>query len=154
MVVRLEGLLVEDSSAIPSTDPIPAAVQFVQSLWRGGSGRVLMATTAPEEITDDTILGWLRQYQIPATDLVRLNPHPAVREEDLILSAAGARSTVLGLYVVAHPYDVEYMAAHGVPTVAFVHADPVIDYRPERGLSWAQFGRSEEDDDEDVVRRG
>jgi hypothetical protein len=147
MVVRLEGLLVEDSSVIPSTDPIPAAVQFVQALWRGGSGRVLIATTAPEQITDDTLLGWLRRYQIPVTDLVRLNPHPAVREEDLILSAAGARATVLGLYVVAYPYAVEYMAAHGVPVAAFAHADPVIDYRPERGLSWAQFGRSEEADE-------
>ena len=141
IAVRLDGLLVEDSSRLPSDDPIPAAVEFVRALYRGGYGRLFIVTSAPEEITSDTIRDWLRQYQIPMTDLVRLVPHPAIRDEDLILSAAGARATVLGLYVEAHPYEIEYMAAHGVPTIAFAHADPVIDYRPERGLSWAAFGR-------------
>ena len=144
--MRLDGLLAEDSSKLPNEDPIPAAVEFVRTLYRGGYGRVFIVTSAPEEVTADTIRGWLRQYQIPMTDLVRLNPHPAIRDEDLILSAAGARATVLGLYVVASYYETEYMAAHGVPTIAFTHADPVIDYRPERGLSWAQFGLGEEEE--------
>ena len=144
IAVRLEGLLVEDSSAIPSADPIPAAVLFVQTLFRGGSGRVFIVTSAPEEISSETIRQWLRRYQIPMTDIVRLNPLPDWREEDQILSAAGARSTVLGLYVVASFHFDPYMADHGVPTVAFVHADPVIDYRTQRGLTWDSYGLAEE----------
>lgn len=145
IAARLEGLLVENSAVLPSADPIPAAVQFVQALYRGGYGRVLIVTTAPAEVTNDTIVEWMRWYQIPMTDLVRLEPGDGVPEEDLILSAAGGRATVLGLYVVAYPYEVGYMAAHGVPTVTFAHADPVIDYRPERGVTWAKFGLGEED---------
>jgi len=145
IAVRLEGLLVEDSSAIPSADPVPAAVQFVQTLYRGGIGGVLVVTSAPEEVTSETIRQWLRLYQVPMSEIVRLVDGFDWREEDQILSAAGARSTVLGLYVVAHGYDVEYMAAHGVPTVAFAHADPVIDYRPQRGLTWSSYGLSTEE---------
>ncbi len=148
IAVRLEGLLVENSAVLPNADPIPAAVQFVRALYIGGYGRVFLVTTAPEEVSDDTLTRWLREYQIPMTDLVRLNPGgPEWAEEDMLLSAAGARATVLGLYVVAHPYFAEYMTTHGVPVVAFAHAEPVIDYRPERGLSWAQFGRAEEVDE-------
>ncbi len=145
IAVLLDGLLVENVATLPNADPIPAALRFVRMF--GGYSRVLIVTAAPAEIDDDTIRNWVRQYNIPMTDLVRLEPHPAVRNEDLILSAAGYRATVLGLYVVAYPYDVEYMAAHGVPTVAFAHADPVIDYRPERGLTWASYGRSQEADE-------
>jgi hypothetical protein len=146
IAVRLEGLLVENSAAIPNADPIPAAAQFVQTLYRGGSGRVFIVTSAPEEVSSETIRIWLRQYQIPMTDIIRLVGALDWREEDQILSAAGARSTVLGLYVVASYYDTEYMAAHGVPTVAFVHADPVIDFRPERGLTWSSYGLRPEED--------
>jgi hypothetical protein len=32
-----------------------------------------------------------------------------------------------------------------VPTVAFTHADPVIDYRPLRGLTWSSYGLSQEE---------
>jgi hypothetical protein len=145
IAVRLEGLLVENSAVLPNADPVPAAALFVQTLFRGGSGRVFIVTDAPEEVTSETIRIWLRRYQIPMTDLIRLNHLHEWRDEDQILSAAGARSTVIGLYVVAHGYPVEYMAAHGVPTVAFVHSDPVIDYRPQRGLTWSTLGISEEE---------
>jgi hypothetical protein len=148
IAVRLEGLLIEDSSTIPSADPIPAAVQFVRTLHHGGAGRVFIVTTAPEEISSETIRQWLRRYDIPMTDIVRLNPLPDWREEDQILTAAGARSTVLGLYVTAAWFDTRYMADHGVPVVAFVHADPVIDYRPQRGLTWDSYGYTVEDEEE------
>ena len=51
VAVQLDGLLVEDVSKLPSADPIVAAVQFVQALYRGGSGRVFIVTAAPEEVT-------------------------------------------------------------------------------------------------------
>jgi hypothetical protein len=150
IAVRLDGLLVEDSSALPNADPIPAAVEFVRTLHRGGYDRMFIVTSAPEEVSSETIRSWLRLYQVPMTDIVRLVPprpadrNPAVtiewREEDQVLTAAGARSTVLGLYVVASFYDTAYMAAHGVPVVAFAHADAVVDYRPERGLTWSSYG--------------
>ena len=145
IAVRLEGLLVENSPTLPNADPIPAAVLFVQTLYRGGSGRVFIVTDAPEEVSSDTIRDWLRTYQVPMTDIIRLSVVHDWRDEDQILSAAGARSTVLGLYVVAHGYPVEYMASHGVPTIAFVHSDPVIDYRPQRGLTWDGYGLQEEE---------
>jgi hypothetical protein len=145
IAVRLDGLLVEDVSAIPNADPIPAAVQLVQTLARGGAGQVLMITSAPEAVTDEMIRGWLNRYQIPWSDLVRLTGVLDWREEDEILSAVGARATVLGLYLVASHHDTLYMADHGVPTIAFVHADPVIDYRPQRGRTWAAYGFSEEE---------
>ena len=149
IAVRLEGLLVENSAAIPSADPFVAAVQFVQTLYRGGAGRVFVVTSAPEEVASNTIRDWLRRYQIPMTDIVRLNPLLVEdwREEDQILSAAGARATVLGLYVVGRHYDTEYMAAHGVPTIAFTHADAVIDFRPQRGLTWSTLGVSPDVED-------
>jgi len=148
IAVRLEGLLVEDSSRIPSADPIVAAVQFIQTLGTGGAQRVFVVTSAPEEVTSAAIRDWLRRYQIPMTDIIRLNPLPSEdwRDEDQILTAAGARSTVLGLYVVAYGDPVDYMAARGVPVVAFVHADPVIDYRPQRGLTWSSLGIAPEED--------
>jgi hypothetical protein len=145
IAVRMEGLLVENSSDLPNSDPIVAAVQFVQLLYRGGAGRVFIVSSAPEEVTTEVIRAWIRQYQIPMTDIIRLSGALDWREEDQILTAAGARSTVLGLYVVSSFYDTEYMAAHGIPTVAFTHADPVIDYRPERGLTWSSLGISQEE---------
>jgi hypothetical protein len=145
IAVRLEGLLVEDSAALPSADPIPAAVEFVQLLYRGGAGRVFIISSAPEEVSSATIRDWLRRYQIPMTDIIRLAATPDWRDEDQILTAAGARSTVLGLYVVSDFFDPGYMAAHGVPTVAFTHADPVIDYRPLRGLTWSSLGIDQEE---------
>jgi hypothetical protein len=148
IAVLLDGLLVEDVSALPSADPIPAAVQFVQTLFRGGAGRVFIVSAAPESVSSDSIREWLRSYQVPMTDIVRLNPLDDWREEDQILTAAGARSTVLGLYVVAAPYDTRYMADHGVPVVSFVHADPVIDYRPPRGATWDAYGRTVDDEEE------
>lgn len=146
IAMRLDGLFVEDVSQLPNADPLMAAVQFAQTLYRGGSGRVFVVTSAPEEVSSDTIRAWLRLYQIPMTDIIRLNPFlDDWCEEDQILTAAGARSTVLGLFVVASYYDTEYMAAHGVPTIAFTHADPVIDYRPQRGLTWSGYGIREEE---------
>lgn len=146
--IRLEGLLVEDSSALPSCDPIPDGLLFVRRLMYTdvAIGRTLFVTSAPEQITDETIRRWLLNNSVPSTEVVRLTDTSEWSEEDQLLSAAGARSTVLGLYVVAHPYEVEYMTAHGVPVVVFAHADPVIDYRPERGLTWSTLGRSEEAD--------
>jgi len=150
LAVRLEGLLVEDSSAIPSADPLVAAVQFVQALYRGSNGRVFIVSSAPEEVTSDAIRAWLRLYQIPMTDIIRLADVDDWREEDQLLTAAGARSTVLGLYVVSSYYDTEYMAAHGVPTVSFTHADPVIDYRPQRGLTWDSYGLVDDEEEAPV----
>ena len=97
--MRLDGFLVENPAALPNVDPIPAPVELIRVLSTGGYTKIYMVTFTPISVPTAMIRAWLLRYQIPFSEILRLDLDDEQREEDQILSAAGARSTVLGLYI-------------------------------------------------------
>ena len=77
IAVRLDGLLVEDSVRHPQRRPDPrrraVRADAVPAAAPGGSSS---CPPRPRRSRSETIRGWLRRYQIPMTDIIRLSRRP------------------------------------------------------------------------------
>lgn len=154
LVAHIDGLFVENPDAVPNTDPLMEAVQFVRQLVSGEIGSVMLTTAR----ADPGALGpWLAQYDIKA-QWIRGVPYEPVERIQRTLSEIGRIGGRISYYITTDAGAALAMAGHGIPSVQFRSSGAVMDYRPKTGGRWSEVYEApeeqpdeEEDEDDDDI---